>query len=394
MKKYFEEIIAKRTAKLDELKKRSDESTDLAEVRSIGTQMEEVKEELRLSQEKLAEIEAEEKRSAEQEKKDNAEKRSVILGTYGTSETGTAEQRKEMNEEMESRGKALREGRSILVPTGKALLPKHTGTELNDTFKPVSTLVDMVAYEVLDGGESYQEAFVKSYGEGGITDEGGSYTEAEPVFEYADMNKIKITAYAEVSEEIKKLAHIDYASKVQEACMVALKKKMSHQILNGNGTKQMVGIFGSPVAINGEKDITLEAIDNKTLNGYVFGYGGDEDVESQATLIQNKLTLKAMSEVAKEDGSLFYNIDINGKTVNTVPFVVNSNVKPFATAVSGDYVGAYGDPKAYKIVQFSPVEIKESSDYKFKEGMICFKASVFVAGNVVKQDGFLRAKKK
>lgn len=391
MKKYFEEIVSKRTAKLDELKKRSEESNDLAEVRSIGTQMEEVKEELRLAKEKLAEIEAEEKRSAEQEKKDNAEARSVILGTYGAGET--AEQREAINKEMEERAKDLREGRSILVATGKALLPKHTGTELNDTFKPVSTLVDMVAYEVLDGGESYQEAFVKSYGEGGITEEGASYTEAEPEFEYADMNKIKITAYAEVSEEVKKLPHIDYLAKIQEACMIALKKKMSQQILNGTGNKEMVGIFATPVAINSKNDITLTAIDNKTLNAYVFGYGGDEDVETMATLIQNKKTLKAMSEVAKEDGSLFYNIDINGKTVNTVPFVINSNVKPFETATAGNFVGAYGDPKAYKVVQFSPVEIKESSDYKFKEGMICFKASVFVAGNVIKQDGFLRAKK-
>lgn len=391
MKKYFEEIIAKRTAKLDELKKRSDESTDLAEVRSIGTQMEEVKEELRLAQEKLAEIEAEEKRSAEQEKKDNTEKRSVILGTYGAGET--AEQREAINKELEARGKALREGRSILVSTGKALLPKHTGTQINDTFKPVSSLVDMVQYEILEGGESYSEPYVKGYKEGGITEEGEQYHDAEPEFGYADMNKVKITAYAEISEEIKKLPHADYALKVEEACLIALKKKMASQMLVGNGTKQLMGIFASPVAIDSEKDIDLTAIDNKTLNKFVFGFGGDEDVESLATLVLNKKTLQEMSEVEKQDGSLFYKIDINGKTVNTVPYAINSSAKAFATATTGDFVGAYGDPMAYKLVQFSPVEMKESSDYKFKEGMICFKAVVFAGGNVVKQDGFIRGKK-
>jgi hypothetical protein len=43
---------------------------------------------------------------------------------------------------------------------------------------------------------------------------------------------------------------------------------------------------------------------------------------------------------------------------------------------------------------FSPVEIGKSTDYKFKDGIICYKASVFTGGNVVGYKGFLRIKKK
>ena len=42
---------------------------------------------------------------------------------------------------------------------------------------------------------------------------------------------------------------------------------------------------------------------------------------------------------------------------------------------------------------FSPVEIGKSTDYKFKDGIVCYKASVFTGGNVVGYRGFVRVKK-
>ena len=308
--------------------------------------------------------------------------------------TGTAgEEREKELKDLEKRGKELKEKRAVKIAS-KILLPKHVGEVLNDTFAPVSSLVDSVATEDLNGGETYEEAFVKSYGTGGIVEEGAEYTEAEPVFDYAPINKVKVTAYAEISEEVKKLPNIDYAQKVQEAVEIALKKKLAQQIVSGTGTKQLMGIFASPIAIDARKDTEVEAIDINTLNTAVFGFGGDEEVEAQATLILNKKTLKELSEVKKANGDPAYTIDIAKKTINTIPYIINSNVKDFKSATGGDFVMAYGDLGAYKMATFSEVEVMESSDYKFREGMICIKASVFVGGNVVKQDGFLRLKKK
>ena len=42
---------------------------------------------------------------------------------------------------------------------------------------------------------------------------------------------------------------------------------------------------------------------------------------------------------------------------------------------------------------FSPVEIKKSYDYKFKDGMIAYRASVFAGGNTTAYRGFMRVKK-
>lgn len=65
MKKFLQDLIARKNTELANLKKRSDESTDLNEVRSIGSQMDSVRSEITEAQSKLNEIEAEERAAAQ-----------------------------------------------------------------------------------------------------------------------------------------------------------------------------------------------------------------------------------------------------------------------------------------------------------------------------------------
>lgn len=400
-KEYLEKVVAEKREKVENLESALIECEDREERAKMGETLAKLRDELNEAEEMLKK--AEEGDDKGDDKGDEGtdpnttNQRMAVLGTYGMGNamtTGTAgEAREKELKDLEKRGKDLKEKRAVKIAS-KILLPKHAGNVLNDTFTPVSSLVDSVAVENLNGGESYEEAFVKTYGTGDIVEEGTAYTEAEPTFDYAPMNKVKITAYAEISEEVKKLPNIDYAQKVQEAVEIALKKKIAQQIIMGTGTKQLMGIFGTPNAINAGKDEEITAIDINTLNKAVFSFGGDEEIESNATLILNKKTLKALSEVKKANGDPAYEIDVAKKTINTIPYIINSNVAAFDTATNGQFVMAYGDLGAYKTAVFSEVEVMESTDYKFKEGMICIKASVFIAGNVVKQDGFLRLKKK
>ena len=400
LEQYFTNVLKEKREKVKNLETALIESEDKEERSQIGETLKQLRDEIDEAEKMLEN--AKDDDNGEGDNGASGEgatgKRMAVLGTYGIGNatlTGTTdtEERAKAIKELETRGQALKEKRAVKIES-KILLPKHTGTMLNDTFTPVSSLVDSVAMENLNGGESYEEAFVKSYGTGDIKEEGEQYAEAEPTFDYAPINKVKITAYAEISEEVKKLPNIDYAQKVQEAVEIALKKKLSQQIIAGTGTKQLTGIFATPVAIDSGKDVEIRAIDVDTLNGAVFGFGGDEEVETQATLILNKKTLKALSEVKKANGDPAYTIDVAKKTINTIPYIINSNVKDFASASESEFVMAYGDLGAYKLAIFSEVEVVESTDYKFREGMICIKASVFVGGNVVKQDGFLRLKKK
>lgn len=298
--------------------------------------------------------------------------------------------------QIEKKANDLREKRSVTVSSGTLLTPKHQGKEINDKFTEVSTLIDEVTMDSLDGGESYQEAYVKSYGEGGQTDEAGNYVDAEPEFAYADINKVKVTAYAEITEEAEKLPAQDYVAKVEENMTIALKKKMVEYMLNGNGTKSFMGIFSNETEITGDTDVTVDTIDNTTLDEIIFSYGGPEAVEEDAVLILSKADLKAFSKVRTDDGQKVYDIDVKNKTIDKIPYIISSQCHPVSAddTDAGTYnCMAYGSLKNYKVTLFSDMEIKKSDDYKFKEGITAYKSSVMAGGNTVKLDGFVRVKK-
>lgn len=303
-------------------------------------------------------------------------------------------------EEREKRGKALKEKRSITVGSSEIAVPKYTAKGVKGTFNEVSTLIDLVTITPLEGGESYERGYVISHGEGGETDDNGNYKDTETKFGYAEINKQKVTAYSEEPEEVKRLADAAYHDEIVKGMTIATKKKLSKDILVGPGTKgRLQGIFTNPTkfAIDKNTDIEIKDIDNTTLNKIIFAYGGEEDVVADACLILNKNDLQGFSNVKTTDGKNYYDIEINGNTgrINKIPFVLNSAAKSLTNSktVEGEYCMAYGSLSNYEVALFSELEVKESEDYKFKEGQIAHRGSVFAGGNVVAYNGFVRVKK-
>lgn len=309
------------------------------------------------------------------------------------------ETKSENKEELEKRGKDLKEGRTITVTTTGVLLPQHTDTQLKEyPFQDVSTLVDQVGVVNLQGGETYKKSFVKSHGVAGLTNEGEAYSTTEPTFGYLTITKVKVTAYSEITEELEKLPAIDYQAEVLRNINISLRKKISEQILKGAGTSNtFTGIFSSnAVALADSTDLQISGIDENTLNDIVYAYGGDEEVEGGAVLILNKNDLRAFSNLRTTEGRKVHNIDYKAHTIDGIPYIINSNCSSLVnpTTAVGTYCMAYGALRNYEVPIFSPVEVAKSTDYKFKDGIICYKASVFTGGNVVGYKGFLRIKKK
>jgi HK97 family phage major capsid protein len=302
-------------------------------------------------------------------------------------------------ETIEQRGKQLKENRSVTVGSSDIVLPKHQATDIKPTFNEVSTLIDRVHVKPLQGGESFTQPYLKGYGEGDHVIEGADYTTAEPVFGYADIAKSKVTAYAEDSEETMKLPAADYDSVVTNGITVATRKKLTKEILIGDGTtNRLTGIFSSnATAIDPTTDLGIEAIDDKTLDEIVYSYGGDEDVEDVAVLILNKKDLKAFATLRNADGDKVYEVVNKGNTgtIDGVPFILNSACKAISDSatVDGEYGMAYGSLSNYTFAVFSDLEVQRSNDYKFKQGMIAHKGSVFAGGNVTAKNGFLRVSK-
>lgn len=320
--------------------------------------------------------------------------------TIETFNTDATVETREVVEEVnwEERGTDIFEKRAVTVDSGELVIPKYDSPNIKGTFNQVSSLIDRVDVVPLQGGESYETPYDIVYGEGDYTLEGEPYHDVDVEFGYATINKTKVTAYNEVTEEVLKLPRANYGQRVIEAVRQSLRKKITKEILNGRGTAQgeFVGIFSpEATAINPATDLVVDEITEDTLEDIIYGFGGEEDVEADFTLILSKDDLRQFSKVRYEDGRKVYDINHNGNTgtIDGVGYIINSGAGSSALADEGDYLMAYGPLSNYEMAVFSPTDVRRSDDYKFKEGMVAHRGSVFSGGNVAAHNGFLRVKK-
>jgi HK97 family phage major capsid protein len=366
------------------------------EKRSKDANLKELEQEVRELNEELEELQTRERLMKETAGLNSGQNEARTIETFNTSQQ--QETRSDVEEtDWEQRGQDLYEKRAVTVASGDLVLPKHTSANIKGTFNQVSTLLDRVTVTPLEGGESYETPFEISHGEGNYTAEGEAYFDVNQEFGYATINKTKVTAYNEITEEVLKLPRANYAERTVEGVRKALRKKIAKEILVGSGAAgEFTGIFSAnATAINPATDITLSAIDEDTLDTIIYAYGGDEDVEDEAVLILSKDDLRQFAKVRYADGRKAYEVVNNGNTgsINGVQYIINSAAGSLATAADGAYLMAYGPLSNYEMAVFSPTDVKRSEDVKFKEGMIAHRGSVFAGGNVVAQNGFLRVKK-
>lgn len=299
------------------------------------------------------------------------------------------------------KAKVLVNPKNALSTTNGVVMPQHDSPEISQTFNNVSSLIDRVKTVPLPGGESYKRPYVVSYGDGaGSTAEGADYNVSEPEFNYSEIVREKITAYAEEPEEMQKLPDADYDVVVEDSVTRAIKRYASRQILVGpGGTGKFRGIFFNPTeekekVIDPDTDITtITAIDDGTLDEIIYSYGGDEDVEDVAVLILNKKDLKRFAKLRDKQGRKIYTIKNHGNTgtIDEVPYIINSACGEIG-GTAGSYAMAYGPLSNYEVAIFSDIDARKSEHYKFKQGQIAYRADVFMGGNVVAKNGFIRVK--
>lgn len=320
-------------------------------------------------------------------------------------------------EQREKAGNELKENRAVKSPLSvfgelravtvtpasgqpaTIVVPASFSQTITPTFPVVSALIDSVAHLSLDGGNFLRTAYITDIDAGNYTTEGDNAPEAETHFDYVDINRTKIGAYAEISKEVEKLPSAPYADIVFQNVRTSMRKLITKEILVGaGGSNQIVGIFSNKAtAIDSATDLEMSQITDTTLDEILFKFGGDEDVEDPAVLILNKADLLAFSKVRTSTKQKFYDIQLNGSggTISGVPFIVNSACKSLmaATTVAGDYCMAYGSLSSYQLVEFSPMTVERSDDFKFRTGMRAFLGEAYFGGQVIRKNGFLRIKK-
>lgn len=402
--------------KKEELRKKINEAKDETELAELRKQVE-----------LLEDLEPEEKKEEKVDERSllkttiedlEKEKRSINLQGVKEIEKQKKEERKlDQKELIEQRANALKNGemvkiafndkeeRAITVDGGTILVPKKYKNTMAESFNAISSMVDMVNTVPLNGGESYSVAFEKGYGEGDYTTEGGEYHDIDVETDYVETGRAIITAYAEVTKQVKKLPSIDYLTNITKRVRDAIKKKIGAQGIAGAGTTNTIkGLYNADKKVlTGDSDIELSGIDIDTLNTIVFAYGGSEDVESPQTLILNKKDLEVFAKLKNKNDEFVYKVTKNGGTGTiaykegglAVPFIINSacNAISDTKTTEGKFTMIYGSLLDYEMPVFSDIEVQESADFQFKKGMIAYRADCIIGGTVSKYNGFVRVKK-
>lgn len=279
------------------------------------------------------------------------------------------------------------------------LIPKHYDNNIKEQIFPtVSSIYDKFTFMNVDGGESFSLPFDKSKTEAGVTAEGTPYHDIEGSFDYVEIGKKKITSYFEISEEMLKLPKADYEAVLRKELYKSLKRKIISLAINDDGTNGFAGILSANAntlkVCPADKDFTIEAMDSKLLRKLQFSYGYADEVETPETLFMNKKDIATLALLdGKGSNNFAYVFDSQRKTLDNVPFCTPAVIPVYTTAKEA-LCGFYGDVSTYTIAIFSPVEISESHDYKFKDGMVAYKASVFAGGAPTALCGLMRLKSK
>lgn len=424
------ELIKAKEEQRSKLIARSKESTDVKELRSINERLDEVNDDLAVL--RGMQKNNEEKQEAEKREKEvkpvNAEKNGdVAERTKAVNDADDVEHRSktftqgvglsgELNirdnvsdnkQELEKRGKVIKEGRSITISASNIIVPKFDSNTINDHFNVVSSLLDNVDHLSFVGGDTFRQPFAIDTPAGDYTEEGKEYHTAEAKFGQSAIYKTKITAIASYSEELEKLPAAPYAQYIQNAIRNSIRRTLTKEILVGDGSDgHLTGIFSTAVAtktndsavpiIDPSKDLSYSKIDDTTLDEIVFNYGGDEDVEGTAVLILSKTDLLEFSKVRTSVKQRFYDIKSQGNfgTINGIPYIINSACTPISggTTNANKFAMAYGNLMNYKVVTFGDLDIRKSYDAQFMAGMVAVRGSGFFGGNVVRQNGFVRVK--
>ena len=435
MKKYLKELIRRKKEALAKAIKRNEEATDAEELRAIGAQLLELRDEINEAEKQLKELEEDDGNNGEGEGEgatDDGQGEGEGEGARAAGVTGETRSFNPVaaftggantmsnnnNQEAEQRAQQFAdtnrmtiinprdEMRAVLVSSGQIATPTQVGN-ITDMFNTVSSIVDQVKVTDMTGCGEYKVPYVKTAATADKTKEGEAYNNSEPDFGYAPIKPTTITVLAYISKQVRKQTPVQYEAKVKEAALKALRAKLGAYIVSGNPAAEVTEPTGVQLASTELiQTLAITAIDETTLRKIALNYGGDENVVGNAVLYLNKLDLIAFGDVrGTADKKPVYEITPDGNNPNvgtitdgglSVRYCINSNIA--ALSAEGTTADAktmfYGQPMNYECALFSNYEIVVSEDFAFDKGMLAIRGDVEVGGNVIHEKGFVVVTKK
>lgn len=417
MKDFLKKLIEKRESRLAEIKSAIQASNDVNEVRSLTAEAETVQSELVDARAKMAELEAQEQRSAAQAS--NPVPANAVLHNpqvNGSFSAPAADQRS--NEDplasMEYRNAFMafvQKGTPIQVRAGEAISTVDSGaaiplTVMNEVINTVrlrfGNLYSKVRKTNVKGGVEYPigalRATFKWINESTVSPRQKTDPLAKVSFQYH-------TAEIRIAQTfLSSILTLEaFEAKIAEVIAIAYLEAMDYGIVNGTGNGQMLGILNDPRVTN---QITMTAADindwtawrKKFFAKLPLGYRAGEFIFPLSTVesyletmadSNNNPVFRQATGLEVNDGDAR---NPNGRFFGRDISLVEPEILPdFDTASSGDVIGIFWQPQEYAINENFGFTMRRYFDDETNEWVD--KALVVVDGKVLNPTGYYLIKK-
>lgn len=399
MKKYLENLIARKQQFITEAREKVRKSEDINEVRTLGDQIEAAQQEIEEARAQLAEVVAnldkmkgdeggadeaaadeEEEQEEEQQRARNfrpgSETRSFKLD--GAQTRATAEKRAKTFAATGRQSVTAEETRATLVSGGKVATPTEVGG-INDAFNQVSSIIDLVNVVNCEGMGAYKVAYEIESATAATQTEGEEVNVSDMKYDFVEIVPQTEAVVSYISKQVRKQSPLNYTEKVRNSSLTALRKRAAAIVTKSTINSALV------------EKVEINMIDETTLRKLALMYGGAEAVEGSAYLQLCKADLIAFGDVRGDnEKKAVYEITPDASNPNTgiikdgglaVPYILNSNL--------GECELIYGNPRCYDLGLFSGYEIAVSEDHAITKLMLTVVGDAELGGAVVVNKGFI-----
>lgn len=419
MKKFLQDLVSKKTAKINEIRNKINTSTSVDEVRSLTADAEALQAEVREAEAKIAEIEAEEAKQAAAE----GEARSavpanaqLVNGQVAASFGQPAAQKREGEDplasaEYRSAFKAyvqngtpipteLRAGEAISTTETGAAIPLTIMNEvINTVRKRYGNLYNKVRKMNVKGGVEFPigalQASFKWITESTVSPRQKTDKLGKVSFQY-------YTAEIRIAQSfLASIVTLDaFEAKIAEVIAIAYLQAMDEGIVNGSGDGQMLGILNDPRVTN---TITMSAKDindwkawrSKFFAKLPLGYRAGEFIFPLSTVetyletmsdANNNPVFRQATGLEVNDGDAR---NPNGRFFGRDISLVEPDILPdFDSAANGDVIGIFWQPDEYAINENFGFTMRRYFDEEANEWVD--KALVVVDGKVLNPTGYYK----
>lgn len=429
MKDFLKKLIESRNARIKEIRSAIEASTDVKEVRSLTSEAEKLQEEVRDAQAKLAEIEAEEARAA-QDQQNNEQRDGVpanarmvngnIVGSFGQAQNqaqtrdnvdphDTLEYRQAFMAYVQNGTPMVtRAGEAISTTDAAPAIPLTIMNEvINTVRKRYGNLYNKVRHLNVKGGIQFPigalQATFKWINESTVSPRQKLDPLAKVMFSY-HVAEIRIAQTFLTS--ITTLE--EFETKISEVIAIAYLEAMDQAIVKGTGNGMPLGILNDP-RVTGQSanviEMTAADINNwsawrkKFFAKLPLGYRSGEFIFPLSTVetyletmadANNNPVFRQATGLEVNDGDAR---NPNGRFFGREISLVEPDILPdFDAASNGDVIGIFWQPEEYALNENFGFTMRRWFDEETNEWVD--KALVVVDGKVLNPVGYYLIKKK